>query len=306
MQRYILRRLAQSILTLFGVSVAVFVLLRVIPGDPIAVMMGEVARDDQIAAARELWHLNDPIPVQYIYFVRDALAGNWGESIHYRVSVLSLIVERFPVTIQLALASMFLGVVVAIPLGILSALKRGSWLDLAGMAGALVGQAMPTYWTGILLILVFAVQLHLLPSSGSASIFHLILPALTLGSVTMALLARLTRSSMLEVMGVDYIRTARSKGLAEKVVLVRHALRNVAVPLVTVMGMQVGNLLGGAVIVETVFAWPGIGQLVISSIFFRDYPVVQGVLLLSSSLFILINLLVDITYTYLDPRIRFS
>lgn len=306
MQRYILRRLAQTVVTLFGVSVAIFVLLRVIPGDPISVMMGDVASNEQIAAARALWHLNDPIPVQYLYFVRDAVAGNWGESIHYQVPVASLILERFPATVELTLASMLLGVVVAIPVGILSALKRGSWLDLAGMAGTLIGQAMPTYWTGILLILVFAVRFHLFPSSGPGDLSHLVLPAITLGSVTMALLARLTRSSMLEVLGEDYIRTARSKGLAEKVVLIRHALRNVAVPIVTVMGMQVGNLLGGAVIVETVFAWPGIGQLVIDSIFLRDYPVVQGVLLLSSSLFILINLMVDITYTYLDPRIRFT
>ncbi|MCA1648620.1 MAG: ABC transporter permease [Chloroflexi bacterium] len=229
-----------------------------------------------------------------------------GESIHYRGSVLSIILERLPATVELTVAAMLLGISVAIPLGVLSALRRGTWLDLAGLSVALVGQAMPTYWTGILLILVFAVGLHMLPTSGNAGPLSLVLPAVTLGSVVMALLARLTRATMLEVLSEDYVRTARAKGLRARGVVVRHALRNVAVPLVTALGLQVGNLLGGAVVVETVFAWPGIGQLVVSSIFQRDYPVVQGVLMLAATIFVVLNLFVDLSYGYLDPRIRLA
>jgi ABC-type dipeptide/oligopeptide/nickel transport system permease component len=305
-RRYILRRLLQAFGTLIGVSIAIFVLLRVIPGDPITIMMGEVATPDQITAARALWHLDDPLPEQYLLFVRDAVAGDWGESIHYRTSVLSIILERLPATLELTVAAMLLGIAVALPVGILSALRRGTWLDIAGLSLALVGQAMPTYWTGILLILVFAVGLHLLPTSGNNGPLNLILPAVTLGSVVMALLARLTRTTMLEVLNEDYVRTAWAKGLPGRSVILGHAFRNVAVPLVTALGLQIGNLLGGAVVVETVFAWPGIGQLVVSSIFQRDYPVVQGVLMLAATIFVVLNLLVDLSYGYLDPRIRLA
>jgi peptide/nickel transport system permease protein len=306
MRAYALRRLGQAALTLLGVSVLVFVVLRVLPGDPAKMLLPEGAPQSAVDELNRHLGLREPLHVQYAIFIRSVVRGDFGQSFQYRAPALRVVTERLAATAQLALAAMFLTGTVGVSLGIVAAVRRGTRYDFASTLFAVLGQSLPNFWLGIMLILLFGVALRWLPTSGFESWRHLILPAVTLAAFPMALVARLTRSSMLEILGRDYIRTGRAKGLAERAVVLRHALRNAAVPVLTVLGLQIGTLLGGAVITESVFAWPGMGKLVVDAIFFRDFPVVQTVLIFSATIFVLINLLVDLLYTVIDPRIRYS
>ncbi len=306
MRAYVLRRLGQAALTLLGVSVLVFLVLRVLPGDPAKMLLPEGAPQSAVDELNRHLGLREPLPVQYAIFIQSVFRGDFGQSFQYRAPALRVVTERFAATAQLALAAMFLTGAVGISLGIVAAVWRGTRYDYASTILAVFGQSLPNFWLGIMLILLFGVALRWLPTSGFESWWHLVLPAVTLASFPTALVARLTRSSMLEILGRDYIRTGRAKGLAEHAVVLRHALRNAAVPVLTVLGLQIGTLLGGAVITESVFAWPGMGKLVVDAIFFRDFPVVQTVLIFSATVFVLINLLVDLLYTVIDPRIRYS
>jgi peptide/nickel transport system permease protein len=306
MRTYVVRRLWQSALTLVRVSVLVFVILRVVPGDPAKMLLPEGAPQSAIEELNRQLGLQEPLYVQYGLFVQSVFRGDFGQSFQYRAPALRVVLERLAATVQLALAAMAITVAVGVTLGIVAAVRRGTGYDYASTVLAVLGQSLPNFWLGIMLILLFGVALRWLPTSGFESWRHLILPSVTLAAFPMALVARLTRSSMLEILGRDFIRTGRAKGLAERAVILRHALRNAAVPLLTVLGLQIGTLLGGAVITESVFAWPGMGKLVVDAIFFRDFPVVQTVLILSATLFVVINLLVDLLYTVIDPRIRYS
>ncbi len=306
MRAYALRRLGQAALTLLGVSVLVFVVLRVLPGDPAKMLLPEGAPQSAVDELNRHLGLREPLHVQYAIFIRSVFRGDFGQSFQYRAPALQVVTERLAATTQLALAAMFLTGAVGVSLGIVAAVRRGTRYDFASTLFAVLGQSLPNFWLGIMLILLFGVALRWLPTSGFESWRHLILPAVTLAAFPTALVARLTRSSMLEILGRDYIRTGRAKGLAERAVVLRHALRNAAIPVLTVLGLQIGTLLGGAVITESVFAWPGMGKLVVDAIFFRDFPVVQTVLIFSATIFVLINLLVDLLYTVIDPRIRYS
>ena len=306
MQSYLLRRLWQSALTLVGVSLLVFVILRVIPGDPAKMLLPEGAPQSAIEELNRELGLREPIWIQYGLFVRSVVRGDFGQSFQYRAPALRVVVERVPATIQLALAAMLLTVVFGVSIGVLAAVRRGTGYDYAGTVLAVLGQSLPNFWLGIMLVLLFGVTLRWLPTSGFQGWQYLVLPSITLAAFPTALVARLTRSSLLEILSQEYIRTGRAKGLAEPAVILRHALRNATIPLLTLLGLQIGTLLGGAVITESVFAWPGMGKLVVDAIFFRDFPVVQTVLILSATLFVAINLLVDVLYTVLDPRIRYG
>jgi len=306
MKAYVLRRLWQSALTLVGVSVLVFVILRVVPGDPAKMLLPDGAPQSAVDELNRQLGLHEPLHIQYGLFLQSVFRGDFGQSFQYRAPALRVVVERLAATVQLALAALLITVGVGVSLGIVAAVRRGTGYDYASTVLAVLGQSLPNFWLGIMLILLFGVALRWLPTSGFESWRHLILPAVTLAAFPMALVARLTRSSMLEILGRDFIRTGRAKGLAERAVILRHALRNAAVPLLTVLGLQIGTLLGGAVITESVFAWPGMGKLVVDAIFFRDFPVVQTVLILSATIFVVINLLVDLLYTVIDPRIRYS
>jgi len=306
MRTYILRRVAQSALTLLGVSVLVFVILRVLPGDPARMLLPDGAPESAVAELNRQLGLREPLIVQYGLFLRSVARGDFGQSFQYRAPALRVVLERLPATVQLTLAAMLVTIAVGVSLGIFTAVRRGTRYDVAGTIVAVLGQSLPNFWLGIMLILLFGVALRWLPTSGFAGWTSLVLPAITLAAFPTALVARLTRSSMLEILNRDYIRTGRAKGLAEKSVVLRHALRNAAIPVLTVIGLQIGALLGGAVITESVFAWPGMGKLTVDAIFFRDFPVVQTVLILSATVFVAINLLVDLLYTVIDPRIRYS
>jgi peptide/nickel transport system permease protein len=306
MKAYVLRRLWQSALTLVGVSVLVFVILRVLPGDPAKMLLPEGAPQSAVDELNRHLGLHEPLHVQYGLFLKSVFQGDFGQSFQYRAPALQVVTERLAATVQLALAALLITVGVGVSLGIVAAVRRGTRYEYASTILAVLGQSLPNFWLGIMLILLFGVALRWLPTSGFESWRHLILPAVTLAAFPMALVARLTRSSMLEILGRDFIRTGRAKGLPERTVILRHALRNAAVPLLTVLGLQIGTLLGGAVITESVFAWPGMGKLVVDAIFFRDFPVVQTVLILSATIFVVINLLVDLLYTVIDPRIRYS
>ncbi|HVB97694.1 MAG TPA: ABC transporter permease [Chloroflexota bacterium] len=306
MATFIARRFLQAIVILWGVSVIVFVLLRLAPSDPITIMLAETASPEQIAAARHQMGFDRPIYVQYVVFVDNALHGDLGESIFYQEPALQVIFNALPNTLLLGAFAFVFSVAVGVPVGILSALHRDTFWDYFGVGLALIGQATPPYWLGIMLIMLFSVGLHLLPSSGNFGPQYIILPAISLGAVLMPIVTRLVRSGMLDVLNEDYVRTARAKGLREQVVVWKHALRNMLIPLVTVLGLQVSALFGGAVIIEQVFGWPGVGQLAVNAIFSRDYPVVQADVLVVSSAFVFLNLLVDILYARLDPRIRYQ
>jgi peptide/nickel transport system permease protein len=306
MRAYLLRRLGHAALTLAGVSVLVFVILRVIPGDPAKMLLPEGAPQSAVEALNRHLGLREPLPVQYWIFLRSVVRGDFGQSFQYQAPALAVVVERLPATIQLTLAAMALTVLAGVSLGILAAVRRGTGYDYAGIVLAVLGQSLPNFWLGIMLILLFGVTLRWLPTSGFLGWPHLVLPAVTLAAFPTALVARLTRSSLLEILGHEYIRTGRAKGLAEWAVVLRHALKNATIPVITVLGLQIGTLLGGAVITESVFAWPGMGKLVVDAIFFRDFPVVQTVLILSATIFVLINLVVDLLYTVFDPRIRYA
>jgi len=276
-----------------------------VPGDPVKIMLAEfVTTPDQIAQMRAQLHLDEPVLKQYGRFVGSALRGELGVSIRSRRPVTAEITENIGSTGQLALASMLVAIGLGVPLGLLAALGRNSWLDVAAMVVALLGVAMPSFWLGFLLIFVFSLHLGWLPATGGGDLLHLVMPAVALGMIAAAIIARLTRSSMLEVLGQDYVRTARAKGLGSGSVIVRHALRNALIPVVTVFGLQFGNLLAGAVIVETVFSRPGLGRLIVGGILAKDFPLVQGTVLFVAAAYVLINVMVDVAYAYVDPRIR--
>ena len=303
MRTYLTRRLLQSLLVLFGVSFVVFFILH-LTGDPALVLLPPDASAEDVQRFREAMGFNDPFFVQYARFLSGALRGDFGQSVRHGEPAFDLVVERMPATFELAGAALGVALVLAIPAGIISAVRRNTMLDYVSTVVALLGQSMPTFWLGIMLILVFSVQFNLLPSSGRGGLAHLILPAITLGLFTTARITRLTRSGMLEALNQDYIRTARAKGVGGPPVIWKHALKNAAIPIVTIVGIELGTLLGGSVITETIFAWPGVGRLSVQAIYNRDYPVVQAAVFLLSSTFVLVNLVVDMLYTYLDPRIR--
>ncbi len=288
---------------LFGVSAVVFLLLH-LTGDPATLLLPPDATPEDLARFRNALGFDRPLLEQYGRFLSGLLRGDFGQSLRYHQPALGLVVERLPATAELAFAALALALVVAFPAGILSAVKRGTAWDTLVITGALLGQSLPTFWLGIMLILVVSVTLGWLPAGGRGGLDHLVLPAVTLAGFSMARIARLVRSGMLEILSQDYIRTARAKGLAELVLLRRHAVRNMLIPVVTVIGLDLGTLLGGAVITETIFAWPGIGQLAISAIQFRDYALVQSAVFLVAAGYVLVNLLVDVLYTWLNPRIR--
>jgi peptide/nickel transport system permease protein len=300
---YLFRRLLQSLLVLFGVSCVVFFILY-LTGDPALVLLPPDASAEDVIRFREVMGFNDPFIVQYGRFLAGALRGNFGQSIRHGEPAFDLVIERMPATFELAGAGLLIALCLAIPAGIISAVRRNTLADYVATVVALLGQSMPTFWLGIMLILVFSVQFNLLPSSGRGGLQHLILPAVTLGLFTTARITRLTRSGMLEVLNQDYIRTARAKGVSNQPVVWKHALKNAAIPIVTIVGIELGTLLGGSVITETIFAWPGVGRLSVQAIYNRDYPVVQAAVFLLATTFVLVNLLVDVIYTYLDPRIR--
>ena len=303
---YILRRIVMLLPVLFGVTLVSFSLLHLVPGDPAEVLGGQEASKADIDRIRKEYGLDQPLVVQYARFVGNAVRGDLGISIQSRHPVRELLLQRLAFTLQLALASVLVAAALGLLAGIISSTRQYSFFDTASMLGALFGISMPIFWLGLLLILVFAANLQWLPSGGTGSIRHLILPAIALGSASAAVIARMTRASMLEVTRQDYIRTARATGYRERVVIFRHALKNAMIPVLTVFGLEFGSMLGGAVLTETVFSLPGIGRLLVEGIFARDYPVVQGAMILVASTFVLVNLLTDVAYAFFDPRIRYE
>ena len=308
MRTVVLRRILFILPVIWGVSTFVFLIIHLIPGDPIDLMLGETASIVDREALRRQLGLDRPLWQQYLTFLQRAVRGDLGHSLHNRRPVSTLIGERLPATAALAGAALVVAIVLALPLGVLASLRPHSWLDTVSMLLALIGVSMPNFWLGPLLILAFSLHLGWLPVSGrgDGSIAYLILPALTLGTAMMAILTRMTRAGMLETLREDYIRTARAKGLVEWIVVGKHALGNALIPLVTLIGLQGGALLSGAVITETIFAWPGLGDLTIRAIQQRDYPVVQGCVLIIALTYVVANMITDVVYAVLDPRIRFE
>lgn len=304
--RYVIRRIAALVPILLGVSIIVFLLMRLVPGDPARQALGAEATGDEVARLRHQWGLDQPLPVQYVLWLDRAIHGDFGRSTISRVPVVDEIEARFPATLELAIASMVVSIVLGLAFGVLAAVKRDTFLDRLSMVLALVGVCTPSFWLGLMLLLVFAVMLNWFPAFGGGDLAHLVLPALTLGAAASAIIARVTRSSMLDVLGEDYVRTARAKGLAEGRVIFRHALKNAFIPIVTILGLEFGGLLSGAIIAESVFSYPGLGLLLVDSINNRDFPVVQAALLLFALQFVLVNLLVDLMYVWLNPRIAFG
>jgi peptide/nickel transport system permease protein len=305
MLTYIARRLAVSVVTLLGVTVIAFGLVQMLPGDPARTIAGLLASDEDVERIRTRMGLDEPLLVQYGQFVSRLVTGDLGESARTRRPVTTEIGARLPKTIELAAAGTIIGSVLGIFAGVVAARFRNRFLDHSVSMGSLIGISMPVYWLGLLLIMVFAVNLGWLPAAGADRRTSIILPAFTIGLFTMALVARMTRSSMLEVLEQDFVRTAFSKGVADRNVVYRHALRNAFIPVLTVIGIQFGSLLGGAVLTEFVFAWPGIGRLLVDSIFARDFPVVQGIIIVFALMFIVVNLVVDILYSYVNPKIQY-
>jgi peptide/nickel transport system permease protein len=301
---FFLSRLLSAGIVALGVVCLVFLLIHLIPGDPVEVMLGEGAQAADREALRHLLGLDRPIAEQLGQFLQGLIHGNLGTSLYSHRSVAELLAERFPATVELACAALFIAVCIAFPLGILAAVRRGTFWDRLATTFALVGVSIPNFWLGPVLMLVFSVQLGWFPISGREGLASLVLPALTLGSAMAAILSRMVRAALLEVLGEDYIRTARAKGLAPRQVIWRHALCNSLLPVITVLGLQLGAVLGGAVITEVIFSWPGIGQLTIEAIQRRDYPVVQGCILVISLTYVLVNTATDLLYAWIDPRVR--
>lgn len=313
MARYVVKRIIHLVPVLFLVSVVVFSLIHLIPGDPVDVIMGEGNNDPVIATAlRRQMHLDEPMPVQYGYYALGLVRADFGKSLITHEPVLKMILDRFPATLVLTLASAVVAIIISIPAGIISAIRQNSWADYAAMGISLGGISIPNFWLGIMLILAFSQKFSWLPSMGYTAFFanpwqaitHLIMPAVTLGTAMAASLTRFMRSELLEELRQDYVRTARSKGLKNKSVVFRHVIKNSMIPTITIIGLQIGGLLEGAVVTETVFAWPGIGRLAVQAVFERDYPLVQGIVLFAALIYVLVNLMVDITYQFLDPRVR--
>lgn len=312
---YILRRILQLLPVLLAASALIFAMIYAVPGGPVAVLVGENATAEQIAAATEQFGLNKPVAVQYLDWLRRAAVGDLGVSLHSREPVLKLIGERLPATIQLAVTATIIGLLLGVPIALASALSEGGWLDRSLSGWSALALGVPTFWVGILLILLFAVELRLLPAASAYVAFwenpwqmlrNTILPALTLGLYVSGIFARFLRGSLVTELHADYVRTARSKGLRERIVISRHALRNAMLPFVTVVGIMLAGFIGGAVVTEAVFTYPGLGRLLIQAISSRDYPLIQGCILIALLLHMLINLLVDLLYVYIDPRIDYS
>ncbi|MBN1287268.1 MAG: ABC transporter permease [Anaerolineae bacterium] len=333
MTRYIARRILETIPVLIGASILVFMIVRLIPGGPETVLLGERASEENVARLRENLGLDRPLTEQYLIYVANVLRGDLGNSIAGNIPIAREFQQRFPATVELSVTALLISLI-AIPLGMISAVRRGSWVDTLTMISALIGISMPIFWLGLLLLWIFGVQLHWLPFIGRLSnnmeiqtitglntidalltgnwagffdaLRHLVLPAMTLSTIPIAITARITRSTMLEVLYMDYVRTARAKGLPEGTVIRRHALRNALLPVVTIFGLQIGSLLSGAVLTETIFSWPGIGRWLFNSIQGRDYPIVQSVTLIVTFIFVTVNLLIDLSYAWLNPRIRYE
>lgn len=311
MLQFLIRRSATVLLVLFGVSVLTFGLMFVTPGDPAETIMrqqmgGQSPSEEAIQDFRQEHGLDDPIPVQYVNWLADVLTGDFRESYFQDTKVSTMILDRAIPTLELAVAGIAVGVAISIPAGIISAVHQGHPPDYLSQFGALLGISMPNFWLGYLLIIVFSIQLDMFPVAGVGGLDHLVLPAITLGTGMAAIITRLMRSSMLEVLDEEYIQTAHSKGLRERIVVYKHALRNALIPVVTIIGLQLGYVLNGAVVVEIVFQRPGLGNLLIQSIFARDYPVVQGLVLVIGAIFVFTNFAVDIAYRFIDPRISFE
>jgi len=332
--KYIIRRIIYLIPVLIGVSILAFLLIHLVPGDPAQVMLGEKATREALAQLRQELGLNDPLYIQYLRFAGNLLQGDLGRSVITNSLVTDELATYFPATLELSLAAMLIAVVIGVTAGVIAAVRQYSWFDNLSMMGALMGVSFPIFWLGLILIWLFGLVLGWLPPSarldpsihletitniylldailtGNYAAFkdvllHLLMPAFALGTIPMAVIARMTRSSMLEVMRQDYIRTARAKGLAEWVVIIKHALKNAFLPVLTVIGLQFGSLMGGAVLTETIFSWPGIGRMMFHAIMSRDFPMVQGGILAIAVIFVLVNLVVDILYTFIDPRIRYN
>ena len=306
MTRYLVRRLLLTIPVLFGVATLVFSLIHLVPGDPVQAMLGESASPQDISELRGRLGLDRPLLVQYGAFLKGVARGDLGASLRTNQTVTSAIAERLPATLELAFAAMFVAILISIPLGIIAAVRAGTHVDHAATTLALVGISMPNFWLGPLLAILFSVTLGWLPVSGRGTAAHLVLPAITLGAPLAAVIARMTRASVIEELRELYVLAARARGLSRARAVLRHAFRNSLIPIVTVLGLQFGAVLTGAVITETIFAWPGVGRLLIQSISFRDYPLVQGCILLIAVTYVTMNLLTDLTYGFLDPRIRFD
>ncbi len=305
MRAYIANRLLQTVVVIIGISMIAFTITYLV-GDPLAVLLPLDAPKEQREVFRHALGLDQPLPVQYYHFVARVATGNFGDSYVIHKPAYELIFERMPATLLLTFSGLLVALMIAVPLGILAAYHKNSWIDNLSTVIAVAGSAMPIYWLGLMLIILFGVRLRWLPPSGYGSWQNLIMPAFTLGFHSSAIIARLTRSSMLEVLRQEYVVTARAKGLSQRVVILQHALRNALLPVVTIVGLQFGYLLGGAVIIETVFARQGVGQLIVSGILQRDVPLVQGMVFFLSVIFVICNLLVDISYAVLDPRIRYQ
>lgn len=302
---YIRRRLAQTAVVLVGITLVVFWVIR-LSGDPVLLMLPADASQQDIQRLRELLGFDQPVHIQLWRFMERVATGDFGTSLRFQEPALALVLDRLPSTVLLAFTALSVAGVIALPLGVLSAVRRNSVWDHAAMAVALLGQSMPIFWTGIMLITIFAVALDLFPSSGSGTIRHLVLPTAALGFLSTGRVSRLVRGRMIEVLGEDYVRTARAKGLTESCVLYRHALRNCLLPVITILGLELGSTLGGAVVTEMVFAWPGVGRLIVSAIFARDYPLVQAAVLVVAVMFVVVNLVVDLLYAVIDPRVRYG
>ena len=333
MKKYILKRLLLLIPVLIGVSILIFVIVRLTPGDPARILAGEHATEEYVQATRERWGLDKPMYVQYYIWFKSLLRGDLGRSITTHSPVVEEIFNRFPATLELSLFAMFLAIVIGILAGIISAIRQYHFFDYFSMTVALFGISMPVFWLGLMLMFVFGLWLDILPISGrinvmiplqnitglyvldsiltlnfqalGSSLLHLILPSIALGTIPMAMIARITRSSMLEIIRQDSIRTERAKGLPERMVIFKHALKNALIPIITVIGMEFGLLLGGAILTETVFAWPGLGRYTVDAVYARDYPAIQGSVLFIAFIFVVVNLITDVLYAYINPRIRY-
>jgi peptide/nickel transport system permease protein len=304
--RYFFRRVLLAVPVLLGVATLVFSLIHLVPGDPAQAMIGDGASPQDVAELRKNLGLDQPLVTQYVTFLSNAVTGDLGRSFRTGQPVTAMIIERIPATAELAVAAMIIAIVLAIPLGVIAAVWRGTAVDYSAMTFALAGVSIPNFWLGPLLAIVFAVELGWLPVSGRGTLAHLVLPAISLGLALAAILARMTRASLLDELGELYVRAARARGVSNTAAISRHALRNSMVPLLTIVALQFGAVLTGAVITETIFAWPGIGRLLIQSIGFRDYPMVQGCILLIAVTYVTVNLITDLMYGFLDPRIRYE
>ena len=306
MFQYALRRVLIAVPSIVGVIVIVFFMVRLAPGDPATYLAGEFAPRETVEAIRRRFGLDRPLHEQFGIYVNSLAQGDLGRSTRTQRLVIDDLKQFFPNTLELALGAIIIAMLIGIPAGVVAAVKQNTWADFFVTVGALIGVSMPVFWFGLLAILYFSVELGWFPVAGRGTLSHLVLPAITLGVSSMAIVARMTRSAMLEVLSQDYIRTARAKGLVHNRVVLKHAFRNAMVPIVTIGGLEFGNLMAGAVLTETVFNWPGIGRLLVNSIEARDYPVVQGVVLVIAVSFILINITVDFIYAFIDPRIRYD